>query len=100
MERPPRLQRSGHYTHTAAWQLRISFGQDRHTVSRTFEELCLLVRPCSRIETASMTNAAMIAAGIEIMRRIVFPTIYELIADLRISKSESNNAPADAENTE
>jgi hypothetical protein len=47
-----------------------------------------------------MTNVAMIAHGIEITRRIFSSTIYELTADLRAWKSESNSAPADAENTE
>jgi len=49
---------------------------------------------------ASMTNAAMIATGIEITRRIFSSTIYEFTADLRAWNSESNSAPADAENTE
>jgi hypothetical protein len=49
---------------------------------------------------ASMTPAAMIATGIEITRRILSSPIYEFTADLRAWKSESNSAPADAENTE
>jgi hypothetical protein len=39
---------------------------------------------------ASMTNAAMIATGIEITRRIFSSTIYEFTADLRAWNSESN----------
>ena len=38
--------------------------------------------------------------GIEITRRILSSPIYEFTADLRAWKSESNSAPADAENTE
>jgi hypothetical protein len=53
-----------------------------------------------RFEARLMTNAGMIAAGIEIMRRIFFSAIHEFTADLRFWKSESNSAPADAENTE
>jgi hypothetical protein len=60
----------------------------------------VLARQTLRPKPASMTNAAMIAPGIEITRRIFSSTIYELTADLRAWKSESNSAPADAENTE
>lgn len=60
--------------------------------------MAVLARKTSK--PASMTNAAIIAPDIEITRRIFLYAIYEFTADLRVSKSESNSAPADAENTE
>ena len=50
--------------------------------------------------TGKHDHAAMIAPSIKTAQRIFSSKIYEFTADLRAWKSESNSAPADAENTE